>query len=85
MDHKWERMDAIFQHVRETARTFTYSPVSIAMLESVLWKMYAEIPPTVSATTMTMMPMNAVNGVNGIPATNMGTTINGASQSDGHS
>ncbi|KAK7680523.1 hypothetical protein QCA50_016304 [Cerrena zonata] len=83
LDNKWERMDAIFQHVRETARTFTFSPASVAMLESVLWRMYAETPPTVPA-TMTMMPMNSVNGVNGVPTTNINTAINGAPQPNGH-
>lgn len=74
-------MEAIFQHVRDTARSFAFTPASVAMLESVLWKMYAEIPPAAPA-PMAMMPMNPLNGM---ATTNMGTTLNGAPQPNGHS
>jgi hypothetical protein len=58
---RWDRMDVLFQSIRNNARQFEYPAASVAALESVLVRMYFESPipaphpqarPTHAATTV---------------------------------
>jgi len=41
---RWERMDVLYQNIRNNARQFEYPAASVAALESVLVRMYFESP-----------------------------------------
>ena len=41
---RWERMDVLYQNIRNNARQFEYPVASVAALESVLVRMYFESP-----------------------------------------
>lgn len=41
---RWDRMSVLFEHVRNSARTFEHAPPSVAALETVLVRMYLEGP-----------------------------------------
>ncbi|EED80484.1 predicted protein [Postia placenta Mad-698-R] len=41
---RWDRMDVLFQSIRENARSFAYPAPSVAALESVLIRLYLESP-----------------------------------------
>lgn len=60
---RWDRMDVLYQSIRNNARQFEYPAASVAALESVLVRMYFESPiptphsqtqPTYAATTVPM-------------------------------
>jgi hypothetical protein len=41
---RWDRMDVLYQSIRNNARQFEYPAASVAALESVLVRMYFESP-----------------------------------------
>jgi hypothetical protein len=41
---RWDRMDVLYQNIRNNARQFEYPVASVAALESVLVRMYFESP-----------------------------------------
>jgi hypothetical protein len=41
---RWDRMDVLYQSIRNNARRFEYPAASVAALESVLVRMYFESP-----------------------------------------
>jgi len=41
---KWDRMEVLFQTIRNNARQFEYPAPSVAALESILMRMYFESP-----------------------------------------
>jgi hypothetical protein len=41
---RWDRMDVLYQNIRNNARQFEYPAASVAALESVLVRMYFESP-----------------------------------------
>ena len=43
---RWDRMDVLYQSIRNNARQFEYPTASVAALESVLVRMYFESPPS---------------------------------------
>ena len=43
---RWDRMDVLYQSIRNNARQFEYPAASVAALESVLMRMYFESPPS---------------------------------------
>ena len=43
---RWDRMDVLYQSIRNNARQFEYPAASVAALESVLMRMYFESPMT---------------------------------------
>ena len=43
---RWDRMDVLYQSIRNNARQFEYPAASVAALESVLVRMYFESPPS---------------------------------------
>jgi hypothetical protein len=44
IQERWERMNVLFQGIRENARTFEYPGPSVAALESILIRLYLESP-----------------------------------------
>jgi hypothetical protein len=41
---RWDRMDVLYQNIRNNSRQFEYPAASVAALESVLVRMYFESP-----------------------------------------
>lgn len=54
---RWDRMETLFQGIRNNARQFEYPPPSVAALESVLMRMYFESPLQHPQMGMPMQPM----------------------------
>ncbi|KAA1468037.1 hypothetical protein DENSPDRAFT_743872, partial [Dentipellis sp. KUC8613] len=54
---RWDRMDVLFQNIRNNARHFEYPPPSVAALESVLVRMYFESPLQPAQITMMGHPL----------------------------
>ncbi|KAI0039098.1 hypothetical protein FA95DRAFT_1684413 [Auriscalpium vulgare] len=60
---RWDRLDVLYQSIRNNARHFEYPPPSVAALESVLMRMYFESPlPGPQAPFMASQPVMAQNG-----------------------
>ncbi|KAI0322184.1 hypothetical protein OF83DRAFT_1279895 [Amylostereum chailletii] len=59
---RWDRMELLWQHIRNSARGFEYPAPSVAALESVLLRMYFESPPQPAP-----MPMMAPHPHQGPP------------------
>lgn len=54
---RWDRMETLFQSIRNNARQFEYPPPSVAALEGVLMRMYFESPLQHPQMGMPMQPM----------------------------
>jgi hypothetical protein len=89
---RWDRIDVLYQSIRNNARHFAYPAASVAALESVLVRMYFESPipaphpqphPTYAATTIPMAQLAVQPQQPEDVATGHGNQSDRASGSDG--
>jgi hypothetical protein len=57
---RWDRMDVLYQNIRNNARQFEYPVASVAALESVLVRMYFESPLPQPAYAAANLPLAQV-------------------------
>lgn len=57
---RWDRMDVLYQSIRNNARQFEYPAASVAALESVLVRMYFESPLPQPAYAAATLPLGQV-------------------------
>ena len=62
---RWDRMDVLYQSIRNNARQFEYPAASVAALESVLVRMYFESP--LSVPPPNSQPHPAYGGAPNVP------------------
>jgi hypothetical protein len=76
---RWERLDALFQSVRDAARTFTFPMASISALEAVLLRLYLD-SPVVAATASALLESSAPTLLGGENETLVSNHNNGMTQ-----
>jgi hypothetical protein len=80
---RWDRMDVLYQNIRNNARQFEYPAASVAALESVLVRMYFESPlpqPAYAAATLPLVQVPPLQQAGDVAMGRGGQS--GGSQSD---